>query len=118
MIGHNQIISTRKKGKLPKGIFIDYGITPKKPKRFWEEHEKQIELGFFPFVYVDENELPDLRFCYGVFVHCYANDWTDDYTIFLDHLVKFKPQKIIATASDCAVLMEFETEWKTYACTD
>jgi hypothetical protein len=116
MIGHQQIISARRKGKKSPFVFVRFGERPSRHYHDFDHPEKQIAYGFTPTVYVEENELSDLRFLIGIDVDVSSQEWTDEYLDFLDRATKAKPRQIIASASDNAMMIWRGTEWEVYQC--
>lgn len=117
MIGQEQIISCRKKGKSPSCVFIEFDEEPKKPRYDWQHPEKQIDYRFNPVVYVKKDELPDMRFLVGLGVICESQSWSDEYLSFIDRLIKYKPRYIVASAiRENGSILEWRGEdWNAYS---
>ena len=113
MIGHKQIIDYRRKGKAPSIVMVEYGARPKKSPYEWNNPERQMDYGFYPTVYVDQQEIPDLRFLVGLNVHISASCLSDEFTAFLDKVTAAKPKQVFAHAfDDSDALMVWRGEWE------
>jgi len=109
MIGQEQIIRYRSKGKKPYCIVFKFGKEPNKPKYEWDNPERQIEFGFFPVVYVLRDEKPDVRFVVGctVIVH---GELTDEFYAFLDRVTAENPSSVLAGDGKTCMLWK-NKEW-------
>ena len=111
MIGHRQIIESRKGGKRPPAIFFDlFGSD------IWGG-ENQIKNGVLPTVTITAEDLGrpiDLRFVAGCRAHVSALAITDDVLAFVDQIVACRASFVglVSMLETDQVMFYFDGAWR------
>lgn len=126
MIGHQQIVDARQRGRKPKAIFFELGI-PAKPEAVrcgplrkslrdaLYDPESAMDAGLFPVVYVDPDEDPDFRFAIGCQAHVSDVAWSQKLIELGQSLAAAGASLVVVSAPrETDELMIFENgEWRT-----
>lgn len=101
MKGHEPIIRARKRGWKPTMITIRYDMPVDLP--VWDEDKPldRLSVGLSPVVYIEKDELPDVRFVTGCLVLFEANESTRNGNRIVDRIIENKPDRLVyATKND------------------
>lgn len=120
MIGHLQILESRKKRLKPTAIFFEFGAKPLPETYPFQKAESQLAMGGYPVVYVLPEETSakhDLRFAVGCRSHVHGKKWDDEILAFADQLVATgSPHVIVCCALENEEMMEWKDgSWRAYA---
>lgn len=98
MIGHQQIIDLRRSGKKPSCVFVDYGYPV--PKRLVSEishPENALRYGLYPTVFIEEEEVPDVRFLSGCNIIFTCDYSTCEVRRIVEKIILVQPRKLLFT---------------------